>query len=256
MYEDEEALIAASCKAYQTASQLAGFSNTSSAPFNDGSDLIVLDEPDPSSTPAPNTVHSETGHSAKRLGKRRESNMLIHNTSLDALEQFGGFSAPRKLTKREIREVCLWTTVLTSYLQLRAKDAGPKWFGMPGFPGSASYDKNTDARVEGGRSSFTGGDARAATEKEMRRQVTAIRLRNALDPKRFYRGSGGTGSDGSMPAYAQLGRIVGGGLEPSSMLTRKQRSDSVVGELIRDSASVSYSKRKFGEVCLIRRLFT
>ena len=63
---------------------------------------------------------------------------------------------------------------------------------MPGFPGSASHHKNTDARVEGGRGSFTGGDARAATEKEMRRQVTAIRLRNALDPKRFYRGSGGT----------------------------------------------------------------
>ena len=107
MYEDEEALIAASCKAYQTVSQLAGSSNTSSAPFNDGSDLIVLDEADPSSTPAPNTVHSETGHSAKRLGKRRKPNVLIHNTSLDALEQFCGFSAPRKPTKREIREVRL-----------------------------------------------------------------------------------------------------------------------------------------------------
>lgn len=82
----------------------------------------------------------------------------------------------------------------------------------------------------------------------MRQQLTAIRLRNALDPKRFYRGSGGTGSDRSIPKYAQLGKVVGGGLEPTSVLTKTQRANSVVGELMRDSGAVSYSKRKFGEL--------
>lgn len=119
---------------------------------------------------------------------------------------------------------------------------------MPAFPGAKFSGTGKDTRTETGKASFTGGDARAATEKEMRRQVTAIRLRNALDPKRFYRGSGGTGAEKGMPAFAQLGKIVGGGLEPSSVLTRKQRADTVVGELVRDAESVSYSKRKFGEV--------
>ena len=119
---------------------------------------------------------------------------------------------------------------------------------MPAFPGSLSKNASKDSRIEGGKSSYTGGDARAATEKEMRQQLTAIRLRNALDPKRFYRGSGGTGSDRSITKYAQLGKVVGGGLEPTSVLTKTQRANSVVGELMRDSGAVSYSKRKFGEV--------
>lgn len=117
---------------------------------------------------------------------------------------------------------------------------------MPAFPG-AHYTKK-DARTEGGKASYTGGDARAATEKEMRRQVTAIRLRNALDPTRFYRGGSGTGADKDMPAYAQLGTIVGGGLEPKSIVPRKQRADSVVGELVNDARSIAYSKKKFNEV--------
>lgn len=117
---------------------------------------------------------------------------------------------------------------------------------MPAFPGARFSNK--DARIESGKSSYSGGDARAATENEMRRQVTAIRLRNALDPTRFYRRSEGTGAEKGMPAYAQLGTIVGGGLEPSTVVPRKQRADSVVGELVNDARSVSYSKKKFNEV--------
>ena len=37
-------------------------------------------------------------------------------------------------------------------------------------------------------------------------------------------------------------------MEPTSVLTKTQRANSVVGELMRDSGAVSYSKRKFGEV--------
>lgn len=133
-----------------------------------------------------------------------------------------------------------------AHTQYRSKTTGPGWYNMPAFPG-AHYTKK-DARTEGGKASYTGGDARAATEKEMRRQVTAIRLRNALDPTRFYRGGTGTGADKGMPAYAQLGTIVGGGLEPKSIVPRKQRADSVVGELVNDARSIAYSKKKFNEV--------
>ena len=119
---------------------------------------------------------------------------------------------------------------------------------MPAFGGAKQTKTDGAARTELGKSSHTGGDARAATAAELRRQVTAIRLRNAIDPKRFYRGSGGTGAEKGMPAFAQLGRVVGGGLEPSTMLSRKDRSSSVVGELVNDAASTVYAKRKFNEV--------
>ena len=157
--------------------------------------------------------------------------------SLPSLRHAGAASA------KSTRYVCI------AHSQFHAKSAGPKWFGMPAFGGASYKTSSKKAQTQGGKSSFTGGDAREATEKELRQQIQAIRLRNALDPKRFYRGSAGTGAERGMPAYAQLGRIVGGGLEPSSILNRSQRSETVVGELVRDSQSVSYSKRKFDEVC-------
>jgi hypothetical protein len=43
--------------------------------------------------------------------------------------------------------------------------------------------------------------ARGATAEEMRREVQAIRLRNAMDPKRFYRGGK---ADKGMPKFAQV----------------------------------------------------
>lgn len=136
----------------------------------------------------------------------------------------------------------------------KSKAAGPKWFDLPAFEGAKFKRSDTQARTEAGKAKATGGDARLATAEEMRRQVTAIRLRNALDPKRFYRGSSGTGAERGMPAYAQLGKVVGGGLEPASIMSRSQRAGSVVEELVRDSESVSYSKKKFNEVRLHKKL--
>lgn len=46
------------------------------------------------------------------------------------------------------------------------------------------------------------GDGRGPSAQDMRREVQAIRLRNAIDPKRFYRGS--ASGDREMPKYAQV----------------------------------------------------
>lgn len=80
----------------------------------------------------------------------------------------------------------------------------------------------------------------------MRREVQAIRLRNALDPKRFYKG--GASKDRGMPEFAQLGRIISGSLEGSRQtLNKKERGTSVVDELIKDAQAASYAKRKYAE---------
>lgn len=239
MWQDEEALLEASRKAYQEKFNSEDQAYTSKESFKDGAEVIMLDDDETLTVPQTTKEDAVTSKvkktEPKKQRKRRTSLLDTHENSLSALEVTGGTTVSRKPSKRELGEY-------------RSQNAGPKWYGMPSFPRSSSKNVLKDSRIEGGKSSYTGGDARAATEKEMRQQITAIRLRNALDPKRFYRGSGGTGSERLVPAYAQLGKIVGGGLEPSSMLTKKQRADSVVGELLRDTSAVSYSKRKFGEV--------
>lgn len=241
MWENEEAaLIEASRKAYQENSNLDDPTHNLRESFTDGTELIRLD--DDETIIAPRTAKEDSVNTSRLTKKRakKHGNRLsvlpdTHEDSLSALEVTGGTPVAKKPSKRELDEY-------------RRRSAGSGWFGMPAFPGSFSKNASKDSRIEGGKSSYTGGDARAATEKEMRQQLTAIRLRNALDPKRFYRGSGGTGSERSIPKYAQLGKVVGGGLEPTSVLTKTQRANSVVGELMRDSGAVSYSKRKFGEV--------
>ncbi|WFD22610.1 Enhancer of polycomb-like protein 1 [Malassezia equina] len=235
MTDDEDALLAASRKAYQEKVNHKKSGNWNQEVFTNGTDIIQFedDEDDTyrndlkSSKPVKET-------SAKKRGKQREIlKKDVTDSALHALE-VTPVTTTRKPSKREVEE-------------FHAKSAGPKWFGMPAFGGASYKSSSKKAQTDGGKSSFTGGDARAATEKELRQQIQAIRLRNALDPKRFYRGGSGTGAERGIPAFAQLGRIVGGGLEPSSVLTRSQRSDTVVGELVRDSQSVSYSKRKFEE---------
>lgn len=241
MWENEEAaLIEASRKAYQEKSNLDDPTHNIKESFTDGTEMIRLDDDETIMVPRTTKEDSVNASQLDKNKPKKLRNRLsvlpdTHEDSLSALEVTGGTPVAKKPSKRELDEY-------------RRRSAGSEWFGMPAFPGSSSKNVSKDSRIEGGKSSYTGGDARAATGKEMRQQLTAIRLRNALDPKRFYRGSGGTGSERSVPKYAQLGKVVGGGLEPTSVLTKTQRANSVVGELMRDSGTVSYSKRKFGEV--------
>ena len=241
MWENEEAaLIEASRKAYQEKSNLDDPTHNIKESFTDGTEMIRLDDDETIMIPRTTKEDSVNASQLDKNKPKKLRNRLsvlpdTHEDSLSALEVTGGTPVAKKPSKRELDEY-------------RRRSAGSEWFGMPAFPGSSSKNVSKDSRIEGGKSSYTGGDARAATGKEMRQQLTAIRLRNALDPKRFYRGSGGTGSERSVPKYAQLGKVVGGGLEPTSVLTKTQRANSVVGELMRDSGAVSYSKRKFGEV--------
>ncbi|WFD19015.1 Enhancer of polycomb-like protein 1 [Malassezia caprae] len=235
MTDDEDALLAASREAYKARAKSSRSEQLSEEAFLDGADVIHLED-DEHGTQRHDLKSAKPSKqlSAKKRGKRREEpEKDVSESALHALE-VNPTTTSRKPSKREIEE-------------FHSMSAGPKWFGMPAFGGASYKSSSRKAQTEGGKSSFTGGDARGATERELRQQIQAIRLRNALDPKRFYRGSSGTGAERGMPPFAQLGRIVGGGLEPSSVLTRSQRSDSVVGELVRDSQSISYSKRKFDE---------
>jgi hypothetical protein len=126
----------------------------------------------------------------------------------------------------------------------REKTAGSKWFDLPAFPRSFA----------GKKGSITKGNAdiysRGPTAEEMTKELQAIRLRNAMDPKRFFRGGNGAGEKGT-PAFAQMGRIISSNLEPASTLSRSERGRTVIDELVKDAQNANYTKRKFVEVSLI-----
>lgn len=99
----------------------------------------------------------------------------------------------------------------SSIPQKRAQTAGPGWYGLPAFPGADNKSGSVGASTSA--SSRYASNPRGRTAEEMRREVQAIRLRNALDPKRFYKGGGKV--EKGMPKYAQVSRSR---VEPSNPL--------------------------------------
>ncbi|KAI0084830.1 Fcf2 pre-rRNA processing-domain-containing protein [Irpex rosettiformis] len=89
------------------------------------------------------------------------------------------------------------------------------------------------------------------------REVEALRLRNQLDPKRFYRKDPGEGKGiKGLPKYFAIGTIVS---EPSPFgasnpenLNKSQRKRTLVDELVDDAEAKSYAKKKFKELQSVR----
>jgi hypothetical protein len=106
------------------------------------------------------------------------------------------------------------------------------------------------------------------------REVEALRLRNQLDPKRFYRKDPGEGKGiKGLPKHfvvrtlddfrligadtlSQIGKIIEtkspfGGAS-SENLTRTSRKRTLVDELVDDAEARSYAKKKFRELQTVR----
>jgi hypothetical protein len=86
------------------------------------------------------------------------------------------------------------------------------------------------------------------------REVEAMRLRNSLDPKRFYRKE--DTKAGPLPKHFAIGHIVatpspfgGPGRDDLPRATRKR---TVVDELMDDDEARRYAKKKFNELQAIR----
>ncbi|KAM0789939.1 hypothetical protein ACM66B_006779 [Microbotryomycetes sp. NB124-2] len=98
------------------------------------------------------------------------------------------------------------------------KTAGPQWFDMP------------------------------ATEvtPEVKREIQAMRLRNALDPKRFYKGS--SKQDKKMPEFFQMGHVIESNQSASTGSPSIARKRTFVEELVDDEQSKAYAKKKTSEI--------
>ncbi len=81
-----------------------------------------------------------------------------------------------------------------------------------------------------------------ALTPELKRELDVLKMRGALDPKRFYRSSGSK----EAPKYFQVGTIVEGVGE--RRLTNKERKRTMFGELLSDDALRARARAKFRKV--------
>ncbi|KAG0359997.1 Fcf2 pre-rRNA processing-domain-containing protein [Gamsiella multidivaricata] len=82
---------------------------------------------------------------------------------------------------------------------------------------------------------------------ELKRDLQILKLRNVLDPKRFYKRE--EKGKPKFPKYFQVGTIIEGNTEfYSSRLTKKERATTITGEVMKDLAGRDYYKRKFNEI--------
>ncbi|EQC27561.1 hypothetical protein, variant [Saprolegnia diclina VS20] len=82
---------------------------------------------------------------------------------------------------------------------------------------------------------------------EAKRDMQLIKMRNYLDPKRFYKSS--DHKKGNLPKVFQVGTVIEGAAEyKSNRLTRKERQQTFTEEIMHDQAIRSYTKRKFNDI--------
>ncbi|KAJ2723312.1 rrna-processing protein fcf2 [Coemansia sp. Benny D115] len=86
--------------------------------------------------------------------------------------------------------------------------------------------------------------------QELKNDLRVLQLRNVLDPKRFYKKDG---ASKKTPKYFEVGTIVEGPTEfYSSRMTKKERKNNLVDELLADKQARDYFKRKVGEIHSVR----
>ncbi|KAG2365622.1 Fcf2 pre-rRNA processing-domain-containing protein [Suillus spraguei] len=114
---------------------------------------------------------------------------------------------------------------------MRNQTAGPSWFDLPA-PAEADLPR-------------------------LHREVEALRLRNQLDPKRFYRKDAGDGKGiKGLPKHFAIGTIVTTntpfGTASTDNLPRAHRKRTLVDELVDDAEARRYAKRKFEDLQAVR----
>ncbi|KAI9260825.1 Fcf2 pre-rRNA processing-domain-containing protein [Sporodiniella umbellata] len=101
--------------------------------------------------------------------------------------------------------------------QEREKTAGDNWFDMP----------------------------RTEMTPEIKRDLQVLKMRHVLDRKRHYKKTGKQAD----PKYFQVGRIIEGPTEFfSARMTKKERKQTIVDELLASEENKQYYKRKHEQV--------
>jgi hypothetical protein len=110
-----------------------------------------------------------------------------------------------------------WRKLRKERKAVREQSLDDKWFGMPA-------SELTD---------------------EMKRDLRVLKMRDSLDPKRFYKKS----ESSLNPEYIQVGTVIEGAAEfYSARIPKGKRKQTIVDELLADKNFREYSKRKVDNI--------
>ncbi|KAG1790267.1 Fcf2 pre-rRNA processing-domain-containing protein [Suillus plorans] len=190
--------------------------------FGDGEDIIKLGG-DESERPLPPLDPGELPPAYFEFSKdRRDAPAIVRDPDIQRAEaSTSGTIAPAPPPK----------PTLTGKTPTRNQTAGPSWFDLPA-PAEADLPR-------------------------LHREVEALRLRNQLDPKRFYRKDDGDGKGiKGLPKHFAIGTIVTTntpfGTASTDNLPRAHRKRTLVDELVDDAEARRYAKRKFEDLQVVR----
>jgi len=109
--------------------------------------------------------------------------------------------------------------------------------------------KEAKDKSEGLGPAWFGMKAPEVTE-EVQRDLEVLKMRGAIDPKRFYKKTGGPEGEG-LPKYFQIGHVVDSPVDYYSSKGStggKNKKKSLVDELMADAEYQKFSKRKYAEI--------
>jgi len=120
----------------------------------------------------------------------------------------GNKTAPLSISRRELRQ---------QKKTLKQETAGPSWFNLPATP----------------------------LTPELKLDLKILQLRGYIDPKKHYKRS----HEKELPKYFHVGRVLDNPADfYSSRLTKKERKNHFVDELLANQALRQYAKRKALEI--------
>lgn len=116
-------------------------------------------------------------------------------------------------------------------------------FAPSGLAQKATKGERKSARAE---TAGPGWDQMAAPQltAELKRELLLVKMRGAMDPKRFYR-SADNGKE--LPKYFQMGTIIEGAEDGRVRKTKKERKGSIMQEIMADSAIRKRAKSQFNK---------
>lgn len=160
--------------------------------------------------------------------------MRLESSSASASNARGGFAAFRRHSDQKQRSPWTNTTAITS----RRERSGCGGF-IP--TSSSSFKMGTRRKADGTAGSGWFNMVPSELTDELKTDLSVIRNRTYLDPKRFYKSA-----DSTTGKVLQLGTVIEGSTEYySSRLSKKERRVNLTEEIMADPATASYAKDKF-----------
>eukprot|EP00522_Entomoneis_paludosa_P005448 CAMPEP_0172474488 /NCGR_PEP_ID=MMETSP1065-20121228/69384_1 /TAXON_ID=265537 /ORGANISM="Amphiprora paludosa, Strain CCMP125" /LENGTH=425 /DNA_ID=CAMNT_0013232671 /DNA_START=63 /DNA_END=1340 /DNA_ORIENTATION=+ len=195
--------------------------------------------------------------------KIKSPRIIIPNNPFSRLVR--GYRAPMKLTARSLQNLrpqaggldemlqqAKWEESDQAHAQAEsvARASRHKFGGMSAAYQAehGSFQSTKKQRQKMNRAAAAGSFGRgwfnmaaATVTDEVKQDMALIRNRNYLDPKKFYKSA-----DTTDQGKVQVGTVVEGSTEfYSSRLTKKQRRNNLVEEIMADPSSSDYAKKKY-----------